>query len=211
MAKVKKIYDNKTYSTVPGIASWPKVRANMPDTKFDVEGEWSTKLIFDADDPKVKEMQRTIVDYNKSQPDYNKDAVSYPWGPHKNEDKEVVAGKVEFKFKRKVMVKKDGQKVKNTPPIVVDSGGEIWNNCALGGGSTIQVGYQMLPFTGFGKCGISLRLVSVRVLDLVEYKTDVDWGDYEGKAKAPEKDTSTSSYSEDDDIPVGGDDDDDDF
>jgi hypothetical protein len=206
MAKIKKIYDNNTYSTIPGTASWPKVVT--PDTTFDDDGEWVIKLVFDADNEDVKKMQKTIVAFNKEQPDYNKDTVAYPWGPYKNDDKEVVEGKVCFKFKRKAMVKKDGKRVPNEIPRVVDSAGVPWINCPLGGGSTVQVGYQMLPYTGFGKVGISLRLVSVRVLELKEYKVEVEWGDYTGSSKAPE--VSTQAPVEEEDIPVGNVDDEDD-
>jgi hypothetical protein len=203
---VKKEYDNKTYSTPPGTASWPKVVD--PDTTFDADGQWNIKLVFDASDPKVKEMQKAIVAFNKTQPDYNKDSVAYPWGPYKNEDKEVVEGKVAFSFKRKCLVKKDGKKEKNKPPNIIDADGEVWHKCPMGGGSTVQVGYQMVPYTGFGKVGISLRLQGVRVLELVEYKAEADWGDYKGSAKAPAK-VLEEDFDDEDDIPVGGDDDDD--
>lgn len=207
MARVKKIYDNKVYATPPGTASWPKV--NELDTKFDVDGAWSIDINYDAKDEYFLKLQAQCIAHNKSQPDWSDGCKeNYPWSPAKDADKNVIPGKFKVAFKRKGKKVMNGVKVDNSKPVIKDSNGDPWPTCQVGGGSTVQVGFSMTPYTGFGAVGVSLRLEGVRVLELVAGAgDDVDYGDFKGSAtREPEQEQGGASNAH-----LSNDEEDDDF
>ena len=185
--KIDRVWDNDKYVTVPAPASWPKL--NSPDTHFNPLGEWSVKISFDKDDERLKDIQRATVSLNKSQPDFDKDNVAYFWGTPKNADGVEDPTKVELSFKRKCTKKQDGEQVPNTPLIIRDSQGEMWDGRQIGGGSTLQVAFTLFPYKGFGKSGVTARMHEVRVLELVQGAEGgtTEWGDYKGSAKSEPK------------------------
>lgn len=157
------------HNSPAGIAVYPWV--NIPDTKFDPDGVYSTKVVFSKEDAKkMNEVIKPLMNGGKNN----------PMKPEVDDQGQKTGNYVaNFKLKAKGRNRKT-KEVWDQKPILVDSVGNRVNP-KVGGGSKIQVAYEAIPYDTMGG-GVSLRMKKVKILDLVEYKSkdDVDWGDSTG-------------------------------
>lgn len=163
----------QNHVTPSGIAVYP--RLNRPDTKFNADGVYSVKLLFDKNAVKqISDVVKPLMNggqYNPIQPELD--------------DQGGKTGNYLVNFKLKAYVrKKDGSGFSQKPILEDTNGNRVMD--MIGGGSRLQIQYQPIPYNGMGG-GVSLRLKKVRVLDLVEYqsKNTLDWGDEKGSYVAP--------------------------
>ncbi len=158
--------------TPAGNAIWPKL--NKPDTKFNVDGEYSVKLAIPSEeaqdliaqlDQAYAQSQETAKEKN---PGKKIKAASKPY-TEEVDDQGNETGNIVFNFKCKAKITgKDGSSFPNAPklfdsankPFPVDTG--IW------GGSTLRVAFNAIPYyTAMAGAGVSLRLKAVQVINLV--------------------------------------------
>ena len=164
----------QTHVSPAGIAVYPWL--NKPDTKFDADGVFSVKLIFEkAAIKKISDVVKPLMNGGKNNP--IKPEV---------DDQGEKTGKYIANFKMKAHVRTKGGDEWDQKPILVDSNGNRMI-AAIGGGSKLQVAYEAVPYDAMGG-GVSLRMKKVRVLDLVEYQAKddgTDWGKEKGSYVAP--------------------------
>ena len=163
-----------THVSPAGIAVYPWL--NKPDTKFDADGVFSVKLIFDkAATKKISDVVKPLMNGGKNNPI-----------KPELDDQGQKTGNYLVNFKMKAHIrKKDGDSFDQTP-ILSDKLGNRMQQI-IAGGSTLKIKYQAIPYDGMGG-GVSLRMKEVRVLDLVEYQPkeqSADWGECEGSYVAP--------------------------
>ena len=157
-----------------GVAVYPWL--NKPDTKFDPDGVFSVKLLFD------KTASKEISDVVKPLMNGGKNNPIKP----ELDDQGQKTGNYLVNFKMKAHIrKKDGDSFDQTPLLSDKLGNRMQQ--IIAGGSTLKIKYQAIPYDGMGG-GVSLRMKEVRVLDLVEYQPkeqSADWGECEGSYVAP--------------------------
>ena len=177
-----------THVSPAGIAVYPWL--NKPDTKFDADGVFSVKLIFDkAATKKISDIVKPLMNGGKNN----------PIKPELDDQGEKT-GQYVANFKMKAHVKTKGGDEWDQKPILVDSDGNRMI-AAIGGGSKLQVQYEAIPYDAMGG-GVSLRMKKVRVLDLVEYQSKADgtdWGEEKGNYVAPKDEFKVAEESVDDD------------
>jgi hypothetical protein len=190
-----------------GIAVYPKL--TTPDTKFNPDGVYSCRLRVPADKAapfvaKLDELYQRNLEVTKAKLERAAEESS---GIEKGKAKKALAafkpadkpyklavneegeetGEVEFNFKltAKYTERKTG-KVRTRRPSIVDYKGTQIDpeDVSIWGGSKVQVGCKLAPFNTAIGCGISLRLVQVRIIKLVsggdeqfEYEDDEEEDD----------------------------------
>ena len=184
----KKKRDSRT--TAAGIAVYPRV-SGEPDTQFDAEGTFSTKIRFEATNEKGAayaaelkaeidtRMKQTLAAAKKEYPAKVAEAKAKKAKPPKApelastpyfEDEET--GDITFTFKMRASgVSKKTNKPWTAKPRLFDAKGTpIVTDIKLGGGSEIKVNFEpsdfYKPLVG---AGVSLRLNAVQVIKLVEW------------------------------------------
>lgn len=177
----------QTHVSPAGIAVYPWL--NKPDTKFDADGVYSVKLVFDkAATKKVSDVVKPLMNGGKHNP--IKPEV---------DDQGGKTGNYVVNFKMKAHVKTKGGDEFDQKPVLVDSNGNRML-AVIGGGSKLQVAYEAVPYDAMGG-GVSLRMKKVRVLDLVEYQPEsdkTDWGEEKGSYVAPKDEFEEDDLEEDD-------------
>lgn len=196
----------KKLSTTPkGIAVYPHLL--VPDVKFDKDGVYHTKLKLSGAEAKAfkKAIDDGIADsYKETEKvllaklqENTKDAAAKkavkglkradpPYT--ENED-----GTIDFSFKMKATGKKKDTKEPFTrKPVLFDRAAvPITDNIKLGGGSTIRVSYNMMPFyTALVGAGVSLQMASVQVINLVEWGADASRYGFEDESEEGEGETA---------------------
>ena len=138
----------KTHTTSEGVANYPYLFS--PDTKFDSNGLYRTKLTL----PKVqaKSIVALIEETIDEVASKNKGKLS-PHKPYKS----LEDGSVEFTFKLKAKV--------NTKGIPITQTLSVYS------GTKMKVAFQCVPyFTNMLGSGCTLRLKAVQIIELVEGK-----------------------------------------
>lgn len=180
MAKAQK---NVTHISPAGIAVYPWL--NIPDTKFDPDGVFSTKIVINKEDAKkMSDVIKPLMNGGKHNP-LKKEL----------DDQQEETGNYVVNFKMKAKVTTRSGDSWDQKPILVDSDGNR-TEAKIGGGSKIQVAYEAIPYDQMGG-GVSLRMKKVRVLDLVEYQSkddDTTWGEEKGTYVAPKEDPEGLNY-----------------
>jgi hypothetical protein len=155
-----------------GVAVYPHL--NTPDTTFDADGVYVTKLRFTGE---AENNMRSLLDdlYAKAQVEAQKELKEQGSkkkarpGPEPYQEDEENGG-ILVNFKKKASGKlKDGTPWTGTLRMF-DAAGNPCPDAKVGGGSTLKVAYEpnlyYVPAIG---AGVSCRLVAVQVLDLVEW------------------------------------------
>lgn len=154
---------HKTHTTSEGIANYPYLFS--PDTKFDHNGLYRTKLVL----PKIqaKPIVKLIEDTIEDVASKNKGKLS-PHKPYKS----LKDGKVEFTFKLKAKVNtKSGTDFEQRPKVFDAKGKIITKTLSVYSGTKMKVAFQCIPyFTNMLGSGATLRLKAVQILELVEGK-----------------------------------------
>jgi len=153
----------KTHTTSVGVAHYPYLFS--PDTKFDSNGLYRTKLTLPKADAKsiVDEIEGTI----KEVASQNEGKLS-PHKPYKS----LEDGTVEFTFKLKAKVNtKSGTDFEQRPKVFDAKGVPITEKLSVYSGTKMKVAFQCVPyFTNMLGSGCTLRLKAVQILELVEGK-----------------------------------------
>lgn len=166
---IKKKYE--IIKTPAGTAVWPKL--TKPDTKFNADGVFSTKLRIPAEEAqgliqKLNEIhQANLSEQTKIAKKKVKEAA-LPWVEVLDEDGNET-GDLEFNFKRVAKVTtKDGKKFDVKIPLF-DSQNQPLEDVDVWGGSTIVIAAEVVPYyTAMVGAGLSLRLKAVQVKKLVQ-------------------------------------------
>lgn len=159
---------NPRYTTPKGVAQYPYL--TKPDTKFNPDGEYKLKLEIPADKAQDivtfldEQFAASVAAAKKENPGKRVKEADPPYLV--NEETGTVA--VSFKLKAKV-TPKNGEPFEQRPAIF-DAKGKPIKDVNIGGGSTVKVAYEVLPFyTAIVGAGISLRLKACQVINLVEF------------------------------------------
>lgn len=181
MAGARKI---PTLKTPTGTAVYPWLDA--PDTKFNPDGEYRTKLLLPQEAAKelIAEIDRQAAEalamakveaVQKAKSKKEEKALLERCKPAKppyklvEDDDGNETGEVELSFKTKALVKpKKGDPFKVKPSMFDAKGAEIKPALPLRGGSKIKVAFQIVPFfTALIGAGVTLRLQAVQVIEAV--------------------------------------------
>ena len=153
-----------------GTAVYPHL--SQPDTKFNEDGEYHTKLRIPMKD--ASELLETLeslyeTEYKKICKEKKKQKLKrfdFPW-TEELDDEGNETGNVLLKLKMKAKTK-EGQNIR---PLIVDSKREPMAEM-IGSGSQLKVAFNpwcwFVPMLGVG---MTLRIQGVQVLDLVEYSS----------------------------------------
>lgn len=190
-----------------GTAVFP--RLNEPDTKFDPNGAYSTKLrLTDGDAEKFQSLvedfaKRAYAEECKAQGKKTLKRADLPFKPATTREGEEIPGAVDFNLKRKAGgVTKAGKKWTATVGLFDANGqpmtDEIW------GGSKIRAQVTLVPWyaaaLGFG---IRLEIRQVQVIELVgpDGTQECAFGTVEGgfTTSAAQADEETDDGGEEDD------------
>jgi len=189
------------YVTPAGIAVYPWL--NTPDTKFNPEGEYRTKLTIKSEGNQdflnfLNDLTEKSLEEAKQKNPGKKIKVGNE-AYNENEDGTIT---LSFKLKAKVTPKSGDpfeQKV-----AIFDAKGKP-TKAVVGGGSKIKVSFEAIPYyTAIAGAGVSLRVRAVQVLELKEYSKGGDgssygFGEEEGYV-AQQEESTESSFTSDDDI-----------
>lgn len=189
------------YVTPKGVAQYPKL--TQPDTKFNPDGEYNTKLILDAE-PAQETLSLLDKLYAEAQEKAKKEnpGKKIKPGPEPySVDEET--GKVTLNFKLKAKVtRKDGTQFEQKVALF-DAKGKPLTDVNVGGGSTIKVAFEAIPYyTAMAGAGISLRVRAVQVIELHEYSSGgagaFGFGEEDGYEAAPTANNNDFNDSEED-------------
>ena len=166
---------HQTHITPVGTAAWPWL--NKPDTRFDADGVYQVKMIFNKKD--IKPIQ-TIVDPLMD------GGKHHPIKPEMDDDGSPTGNYiVQFKMKARVKTK-NGEAFTQKPVLLDTLGNRVIDQ--VGAGSKLKIAYQAIPFNQ-GAGGVTMRMQKVRIIDLVEYQDKIDWGkdsgSFVGTAETP--------------------------
>lgn len=188
----------KNLSVTPiGIAVWPHLHA--PDTKFDANGVFTTKLKLEgAEAENLKAaidaaIDASVKDRQAKDPKKKIKRADAPYKAETDDDgNETGATLFQFKMNHKGK-RKDGTEFTQKPFIFDAKKAEIVGK-RIGGGSKIRVSYELSPFMNYTPTigqGVSLRLKAVQVIELREFSGDAASfgfdeveGGYEGEGSA---------------------------
>lgn len=169
-------------TTPAGIAKF--INVNKPRLKYGSETDYGydVNLVLDPDKPEVKafkaqltklaEEARVLLAANAKTPKEKKaiteGKLHVPIEDELDKDGNET-GMLVMKIKRDASWKnaKTGEVQNVTIPIFDAKLNKMTKT--VGRGSTVKVAADVVPFAGFGRVGVSLRMTGVQVLDLVEY------------------------------------------
>ena len=153
-----------------GRAVFPHLHA--PDTKFNAEGEYKTKLAVPAADAEklVAMLDKAHAEAQKSaavelaEKGKGKTKIKEGTKPYAEDDN----GDIVFSFKMKAHVKtKAGKEWDQRPAIYDAKGTPLPAGTKIGGGSTLRVSFELSNYyTALAGAGVSLRLKAVQVIEL---------------------------------------------
>lgn len=149
--------------TPAGSLCWPKLFKPALNT-FNQSYEYSTDIIFQKDDPGVKELVNAVKEFQAEQ-----DA-----GPRLPFSVDKDAGTIVLKAKSKAVV--NGEK--RLLPIVDAKKQDITENPNLGNGSLAKLSVAFVPYEQQGG-GVTCYLQAVQILRVKEYNPGVDAFDEE--------------------------------
>lgn len=186
------------YVSPAGTAQYPYL--NKPDTKFNPEGEYKCKLEIPAD--QAQDLT-TFLDEHfeqavaKAKKDNAGKKIKEGNAPYEIAENGNVV--VNFKLKAKV-TPKNGEPFEQKPA-VFDAKGKPLKDVNVGGGSTLKIAYEVIPyFTAIAGAGISLRLKAAQVINLVEFSGGAGADAYgfgkEDGYEAEENSAETNGFSE---------------
>ena len=153
---------NQIHITPVGTAAGPWL--NKPDGRFDADGIYQVKMIFNKKDIKpIQTIVDPLMDGGKHHPiKPEMDDEGNPTGNHI----------VQFKMKARVKTK-NGEEFTQKPILLDTLGNRVVDQ--VGAGSKLKIAYQAIPFNQ-GAGGVTMRMQKVRIVELVEYQDKIDWG-----------------------------------
>ena len=167
------------FVTPKGTAVWPKL--NTPDTKFNVDGEYSVKLRLPAADSQdlIKQLEGLRDTYQKEQAEAEPKVARYDLAPvyeAEEDDTGDLTGFNLFKFKQNAKIKLRNGGTRDMSVPIYDSN-KAPTKTEVTGGSTIRV--AGVPFCyampSSKKVGVSLRPTGVQIIELAAgFGSDAD-------------------------------------
>jgi hypothetical protein len=156
-----KFMATKYFATPKGIAGYPKLV--VPDTKFNADGVYSTKLTLSAEaaKPLIELIEEAFED------EYGAKKLPLLVPPYKADEN----GDMVFNFKSK------------NPPNLFDAAGKPVKpnkDMPLGGGSTLKIKGAVGPCLVQGKYYATLWMNAVQIIDMVEYSVGGGFDAVEG-------------------------------
>ena len=187
-----------------GRTEWAKLWT--PDTKFNVDGEYGTKLVMDNSDA-TEIMAMLAIDSAVEETGKPRDKIRVT-DPY---DVNAETGDVTIKLKLKAKVTTMKGETFEQKPIVVDAKRQpITKEIPLWNGSLVRIGFQIIPYyTALAGAGLSLRMRSVQVIEALAGSNEATsmFDDEEGYSHvaatvAPEAQNFQEESSEDyEDVP----------
>lgn len=160
------------YTTSIGTAMYPKLIE--PDTKFNEAGVYSVKLILsrEAAQPlldRIEDAKEEAVELFKEKGGKGKPKwQDMPCGPVEDEEG-MATGDWQFNIKMKASgVNKQGNAWTRKPVIFDAKGTPIKGGVKPWSGTKMKVAMSVDPFYVASKCGVTLRLEAVQIIELVE-------------------------------------------
>lgn len=200
------------FTTPTGVAVYP--RLTRPDTKFNVDGVFQTKLTVPADKaaPMVEQIDTlqaqalTEAKAVEAAKDKSKRKTPKQCDPPYTVDEDT--GDVTFSFKRIASgISKKTNEPWKAKVAIFDAKGKPMTDPNIGGGTKMKVSFSPSTFYIAGPvgAGVKLGLEAVQIIDLVEYTAGGDsssygFGEEEGAepAEMPEgEDGATAEESKD--------------
>lgn len=200
----KKQYE--TFVTPRGVASWPHL--NSPDTKFNKDGTWHTKLVFDPNKPEdaaflagLEERRDAYIEGLKLTLDKKQlkalTVNSIVSDELDQEGDETGMKVVSFKMYA-TGTGKNGEVTKREPRFFDAKGKKITlaQLPKLAGGSILKIEYAISEYHKPKGSGITLYLNNVQVIKAVEYTGagSSKFGDEGDGFAAPEVEETTSAF-----------------
>lgn len=189
----------KTYTSPFGKAVYPHL--NSPDVKFKAEGEYHLKL--ELDDKQAKEVIKVItetLDSALTNEKNNSKKKNVTKSSHISYKKEDGKNLFSFKMKAKGFNKTNGEAFTQRPALFDNELKPLDPDLQIWGGSNLRVSYS--PYGWYkqqlGGAGVTLRLKSVQVKDLVQGSSSNGGGHGFSKTdgNSSEKNISTEENNE---------------
>lgn len=185
-------------TTPKGVAQWPNLQ--VPDTKFNEDGEYRTKLVIASGYEEFKEkldglLEESVALAEKAEAEKEKPGKVETNAPYEiNEEGAMV---LSFKCNAQYTSKKDGKVVKVKPVLVDGKGKPITKLLKIGSGSVIKVNFETYPYIIPAQpkrkipatAGIGMRLKGVQLCKLVEWGSSMFGADEEAEYEYDEDDT----------------------
>lgn len=212
MADKKPKFTNIT--TPPGVAIYPKL--NAPDTKFNANGAYSTRVKFSAEEaqPIIDKYETELAKYFEEvkaelmQGDGKSKAKAKslklaPDKPYKADfdDEGNETGDLVLNFKMPAKVVREGKPDLIMKPDIFDAAGKkLLNPPEIWGGSKLIIAAQFRPFNTAIGVGLSLRLNAVQIVELSTRGSrdseSYGFGAQEGGYEASDEATSAPAAAE---------------
>ena len=156
--------------TPKGKAVWPKL--NNPDTKFNVDGEYTVKLRLTADESQdlIKQLEGLRDEYQAAQAKTEPKVARYDAASvyeAKEDDNGDLTGFNLFKFKQNAKIKLRDGSTRDMKVAIYDSN-KAPTTTEVTGGSTIRVAGNVFCYAmpSTKRVGVSLRPSAVQVIEL---------------------------------------------
>jgi hypothetical protein len=158
------------FVTPKGTAVWPKL--NTPDTKFNVDGEYSVKIRLPVADSQdlIKQLEGLRDEYQAAQSKTEPKVARYDVAPvyeTEEDDNGDVTGFVLFKFKQNAKIKLRNGGTRDMSVPIYDSN-KAPTKTEVTGGSIIRVAANVFCYAmpSSKKVGVSLRPTGVQIIEL---------------------------------------------
>lgn len=159
-----------TIVTPKGKAVWPKL--SQPDTKFNVDGEYTVKLRLTADESQdlIKQLEGLRSEYKAAQAKTEPKVARYDVAPvyeAEEDDNGDLTGFNLFKFKQNAKIKLRDGSTRDMKVAIYDSNKQP-TTTEVTGGSTIRVAANVFCYAmpSTKRVGVSLRPTAVQVIEL---------------------------------------------
>jgi len=156
--------------TPKGSAVWPKL--NNPDTKFNVDGEYTVKLRLMADESQdlIKQLEGLRDEYQAAQAKTEPKVARYDAASvyeAEEDDNGDLTGFNLFKFKQNAKIKLRDGSTRDMKVAIYDSN-KAPTSTEVTGGSTIRVAANVFCYAmpSTKRVGVSLRPTAVQVIEL---------------------------------------------
>lgn len=183
------------YVTAVGVAEYPHIEE--PDTKFDENGLYHVNLILnkDACETLIESLEADLNSFENNDPKIQEAKAKRRPINVADIYEDLEDGTIRLKFKQKATYqrKSDG-KTMNIKIPVFDAKGKPITDTKIGGGSKLRICFTANPYymPATKTCGLSLRLVAVKLIELKEYGAN--------NAEAYGFGEEEDGYSADDDV-----------
>jgi hypothetical protein len=208
----------KLLTTPKGVAVYPHL--SKPDTKFNKNGVYTVKLRLEGAEAlafakQISAVAKAKVEELRAEKGAKKvKAADLPISKETDKDG-AETGALVFSFKMNATGKNKAGEVFTRQPAIFNAQGVPDKTMRIGGGSTIRVSYELVPYDrvstetkGMFLAGASLRLYAVQVIELVEFGGNAEYFGFESEEieeeSAPATAAAKGAADEDEEPVVGG-------